>query len=521
MAESGELLERGEYRLVRGAPLGNAGEAAPPQPRLKRIDRSQSYWGQIDVERLIAAEHPARAIWALVEKLSITEFLIANKSVSGRAGADRIDPRVLVSVWVYSLSEGVGSAREISRRMEYEPGLRWLNGGESINHHTLSDFRVEHGAALERLFAEVLAVLSQAGLMNLEQVTLDGTKIEAQASGQSFRREKTLREQLEHAQRWVAQLSQEETAAQHGKRREAARRRAAEQQQARLEQALEEVKQIRKTKKGDEEKQQARASRSEPEARIMKTGEGGYAPSYNLQTMTDVAHKILVNVELSQQASDQQQLQPALERCQQERGQTPKQVIVDGAYITRDNLEAMAGQGIDLIGPALKPEQQQARNGQQSLKAAGIAAEFGPSAFHILEQGAALECPAGKRLPRISNASRYSQYRAQPQDCAACPQRSQCCPRSGARTVKISKTNAAVTAFQERMKDPASREIYRVRGAVAEFPHAWIKDKIGLRKFHVRGLYKAGLEAKWAALTYNIQQWIRLCWRPNLVPAAA
>lgn len=520
MAEQGELIQ-GEYDLKPGPRLAAELEASQPEARLKRIDRSQSYWGQIDVERLIGAEHPARAIWELVEKVDVEEFLKTNKSVSGRAGAERTDPRLLVSVWVYSLSEGVGSAREIARRMEYEPGLRWLSGGEAINYHTLSDFRVEHGAALDRLFAEVLALLSQAGLMDLDRVTLDGTKIQAQSSGSSFRREKTLREQLEQAQRWVAELSDEEAAKQQGKRREAAQRRAAEQRQARLEKALEELEQIRKTKQSEEEKQQARASRSEPEARIMKTGNGGFGPSYNLQTMAEVTNKILVSVELTQQASDQQQLQPALQRHQQHHERVPKQMIVDGGYITRDNIAALAEQGIELIGPELQPEQHQARNEQQSLKAAGIAAEFGPRRFRILEAGKALECPAGKRLKRISNGARYSQYRARPEDCASCTHQNQCCPHSGVRTVKIVKQSAVVNAFHQRMKDPANQKIYRLRGAVAEFPHAWLKDKIGLRKFHVRGLYKAGLEAKWAALTYNIQQWIRLCWRPRLAATTA
>jgi transposase len=456
-----------------------------------------------------------------VEQVSVEEFLKTNKSGSGRAGADRTDPRVLVSVWVYSLSEGIGSAREIARSLEHEPGLRWLSGGETINYHTLADFRAEYGAALDRLFAEVLAILAQAGLLSLEQVTLDGTKIEAQASRNSFRRQKSLEEQLEQAAQWVAQLQEEAAAGQPSQRREAARRRAAEQKRARLEQALEELKEIRKTKQSAEEQQQARASRSEPEARVMKLPGGGYAPSYNLQTMADAGHKILVGVELSSQASDQQQLQPALERCQQQQGRPPHRVIVDGGYINRDNIIALAQRGIDLIGPELKPEEQQARNVQQALKAAGIAAEFGPHAFRSVEEGAALRCPAGKRLQRISDGSRSRQYRAQPEDCAACPHQSHCCPRSGVRRVNLAKPNAVVNAFHQRMKEPASKNLYRLRGEGAEFPHAWLKDKIGLRRFRLRGLYKAGLEAKWAALTYNIQQWIRLCWRPRLAAATA
>jgi transposase len=494
-----------------------AGNSQAPEARLKRIDRQQSYWGEIDLETLIPPEHPARAIWELVGQRNLLGFLENNKSVEGRAGAERTDPQLLVSVWVYSLSRGLGSAREIARVMQHEPGLRWLSGDEPVNHHTLSDFRVHYGAGLDQLFSEVLAVLSQAGLVKLEQVTLDGTKVRAQASGKSFRREPTLRRHLEQARAWVQRLSTEEAAAQENRGRQAAQRRAAEQTQARIEQALKELEEIRKTKTSSE-RGQARASRSEPEARIMKTGDGGFAPSYNVQTTTDAAHKILLDVELTPQASDQQQLQPAIERHRRQQGHAPPQVIVDGGYLSEPNITAMKEQGVDLIGPELEAGQRE-RSLQQSLQVAGIAPQFGPSAFVIVEQGQALQCPAGQRLARTTDNPRFTQYRARRQDCSGCAQRSQCCPRSQQRTVKIGKRNPVVEEFHQRMKQEASKRVYRIRGAVAEFPHAWLKDKIGLRKFHVRGLVKAGLEAKWAALTYNIQQWFRLCWRPTLAAA--
>ena len=66
-------------------------------------------------------------------------------------------------------------------------------------------------------------------------------------------------------------------------------------------------------------------------------------------------------------------------------------------------------------------------------------------------------------------------------------------------------------SFIEKMKTKEAKEIYKQRAAIAEFPHAWIKERIGLRQFRLRGLLKVGMEALWACLTYNIQQWIRLC----------
>ena len=487
------------------------------EARLKRIDRSQSYWGQVDIEGLIGADHIARAIWELSGTLDLSGFLEDNKSVEGVAGAERTDPRLLISVWVYGLTLGIGSARELSRRMEEEAGLRWLSGDAGVNHHTLSDFRVKQGAALDGLFSQVLAALSELGLVKLEQLTVDGTKIQAQASGASFRREPSLRERLQQAEALVEKLSQEGGEEHRRTQQQAAQQRAASELQARLKLALEQVQKIRRTKPACE-REQARASFSEPEARVMKNGQGGFAPAYNVQSVTDATHKIVVNVEVTTQANDQQQLLAALERMEPLMAGT--QVIVDGGYLSERSITAAVQTGVDLIGPAQHREAKHAQNQRQSLSLAGIQAEFGPQVFRVIENGAALECPAGRRLTRMSKAAGHDQYRADAKDCGKCSHRAQCCPNSGQRSVKIKRPSEVVESFHQRMQQESYKQLYKLRGPVAELPHAWWKEKFHLRKFHVRGLKKVRLEIKWAALTYNIQQWIRLIWRPALLAAA-
>ncbi len=97
-----------------------------------------------------------------------------------------------------------------------------------------------------------------------------------------------------------------------------------------------------------------------------------------------------------------------------------------------------------------------------------------------------------------------------------CPSKPSCCPRSGQRSLHRLEDDPRVTAFIMKMHTDEAKGIYRQRGAVAEFPNAWIKSKFGLRQFRLRGLVKAGMEALWACLTYNIKLWIRCCWRPRI-----
>src|SRR5450432_569210 len=276
MEEQPNLLELPERPLLPGKddePGGN------PKPKLRTVDRTQTMMANIYVEELIPAGHKARAIWELAGRLNLDRFAESLKTRAGGAGRPAWDPRLLVSVWVYAYSEGIGSAREIERLLEYEPGFQWLCGLGSINHHTLSDFRVKQKKALDELFAQMLALLEKEELLSLERVMHDGTKVRAQAGSDSFRRGKTVNEHLERARKVVEAMGDPR---EDRDRREAAKERAARERCERLERVAEELEKIRAAKE-PAEREAARVSITEPDARMMKHGDNAIAPSYNLQ----------------------------------------------------------------------------------------------------------------------------------------------------------------------------------------------------------------------------------------------
>src|SRR5258708_6411368 len=214
--------------------------------------------------------------------------------------------------------------------MQWEPGMQWLGGLVAVNHHTLSDFRVEHKAALDELFAQLLALLESAGLVSLKQVMVDGAKIRTQAGADSFRREETLRERLEEARKLGAQMGGPRGEAPAKDRQQAERERAAREGAERLEAALKELAAVQAGKKGEAEKAQVRVSLNEPQARLMKHGDNAIAPSYNAQISTESGNKIIVGAHLSQCSSDAQSLMPAMEEEAKNLKHQPRQVVVDG-----------------------------------------------------------------------------------------------------------------------------------------------------------------------------------------------
>jgi transposase-like protein DUF772 len=149
---------------------------------------------------------------------------------------------------VYACSQGIGSAREVARRCEYDPAFQWLTGLDQVNYHTLADFRVEKQKELDELFTQALAALSKEGLITLEQVMQDGTKIKARASTRSYQRERTIQGHVERARQRVVEMGDtrnEETSA----KAKQAQARARREQQERLESALEELQKLQ-TRKG-------------------------------------------------------------------------------------------------------------------------------------------------------------------------------------------------------------------------------------------------------------------------------
>jgi transposase len=345
--------------------------AIPPQqaaiPRLRRPQRDQGETFHESLDQRIEADHPVRIVWAFVEQLDLSPLLVRIKAVEGHQGRDANDPRLLMALWLYAAVEGVGSARQLERLCNDHRAFQWICGGVSINYHTLSDFRVDHVEVLDRLLAQSLASLTCEGLVDVNLVAQDGMRIRASAGGDSFRREATLKQHLQHATAHLEKLRDEIeiNPAQLGARRKQARLRAAQDKKQRLEQAIDHVQQIADSrehrKPGDGPK--ARASSTDPEARRMKMPDGGTRPAYNAQFATHVNSGIIVGVQTSNAGNDAHELEPMLDDIHDNTGQHPRQMLVDGGYSTKANIDLADENKVELFTP-IKDEQKQLDQGK-------------------------------------------------------------------------------------------------------------------------------------------------------------
>lgn len=334
-------------------PAGDRRDDAPP--RYETANRDQIELQPCDLETLLPPGHAARLVWRFVEGLDLSAFYALIRAREGRAGRPPTDPKILVALWLYATMDGVGSAREVDRLCYSHDAYRWLRGGVSVNHHTLSDFRVAHQAALDDLLTQSITALLHRGVITMARVAHDGTRVRGSAGAGSFRREETLQECARQARKQVARV-QKQADAPVNAREDAAQRRAAADRLARVDEALAQLPAIQATKDRQHDKRptEARVSTTDPDARVMKMADGGYRPAYNVQLATDVDSRAIVGVAVTNLGSDRSSLLPMLAQVQARTGRLPPVALVDGGCFTRDTITAAAAQGITIYAPLSK-----------------------------------------------------------------------------------------------------------------------------------------------------------------------
>jgi transposase len=347
----GDLPEQAKPR-VEAAPLG--------APRLREPRRDQVALRAVDIEGLIGQDHPVRLIWCYVEELDLSDLENRIKARGDRPGHPATSPRLLLALWLFATSQGVGSARALERLCESHDAYRWLCGGVSVNHHLLADFRVGCADQLDRLLREHLAALAQAGLVNLETLAQDGVRVRASAGAASFRREATLERHLAQAEAVVEDLKREvDTRSDASNQRiEAAKERAARERHARVkaaQTALAEIKQQRKEreeKRGNGKKpKEPRASTTDTDARVMKMADGGFRPAYNVQVTSAAGEQIVTGLNVTNIGSDRGLMRPMLERQRTRPGALPKRHLVDGGFGSGEDIEWADAEGIEVFCP--------------------------------------------------------------------------------------------------------------------------------------------------------------------------
>jgi transposase len=318
----------------------------------------------VDLDQLVAADHPVRLVVAFVAQLDLGPLYGAIKARPHGPGRDAIDPALLLALWLYATIEGVGSARELARLCKRDLPYRWLCGGVGVNYHALADFRADHEALLDKLLTDSVTALVADGLIQMERLAQDGIKVRASAGAASFRRRPTIARLREAVHARVAQLrgELEDDPGAASRRRTQARMRAAAEQAERLRRAQErlrelEAEQAKRAKKDRIDpktgrEKEPRVSTTDPDARVMRMAAGAFRPAYNVQMGCDPDSLVVVDVGLEPRGVDSGEIGLMLDRLHQRYGKRPSFHLADAGFCDLDDIEAAHAGGTLVLAPS-------------------------------------------------------------------------------------------------------------------------------------------------------------------------
>ena len=438
------------------------GKARVQKPNRKQLELRPS-----DLESLLPEGHRARIVWGYVERQDLTGLYASIKAVEGGVGRAAIAPEILFALWLYGTLEGIGSARAITRLTQEHDAYRWICGGVQVNYHTVADFRSQQGDVLDDLLTDNLASLMAVGVVKLKAAAQDGVRVRASAGAASFRREEKLESLLAAAREQVAALKRQvdDDPGADARRQAAAQARAAVAREARIEAALARLPELADIKKRQGKKpEEARASTTDAEATVMKMGDGGFRPAYNIEFCSDTESQVIVGVDVVTTGSDMGQMAPMVKQVMDRCGQAPNDWLVDGGFPAHDQIDAVASQ-TRVIAPVPKPK--------------------------------------AKTKAKTDTAQTNAQ-----DDVQATPE-----PPVDPHQRKPGDS-PAVGDWRERMATDESKELYKERAATAECVNAQARNR-GLVLLPVRGLKKVKAVALLFVLAHNLMRMVRLA--PEMV----
>ena len=310
----------------------------------------------------LAEEHLAYFVSDVVDQLDLS----AMHAVYGeeKRGQPPYHPRLMTKLLVYGYCTGVFSSRRIQKRLQEDIPFKVLAAGNEPDFRTISDFRKIHIGTLRGLFEQVLEMALEVGAVKVGRVSLDGTKVKANASkhkAMSYGRMKEKQQQLREEVKQLleqAEAADEEEDRRHGDQRgdelpEELRRR--ETRLAKIKLAKKVIEQRAREKAAAEGKSAEEAKRAQPddkdqynftdpESRIMKSGDG-FVQAYNAQAAVEPEMMLIVGQSVTEAANDKKQLAPMVELIEQQSGQRPAAILADSGYCSEENLSYLESAG--------------------------------------------------------------------------------------------------------------------------------------------------------------------------------
>ena len=407
-------------------------------------------------------------------------------------GCPPYPPSVMAKILGYAYSKGLRSSRSIENMLKVDVRFIWLAGGLKPDHNTIARFRKENWQEFQDLFKDSVRVCVEAGLVFLNAVATDGTKIESAASKRRVYSQSKLDRQLAAVEKILQEAEEVDRAEDEeygvGSGNELpAHLRDAKARRAKLEEIANRLKESKK----------AAIVETDSDARVMMTTEGKL-PAYNLQASVDTESQIIVAMELTQAENDVGLLPEMVEQIELNTGLSPDVSITDTGYSNESTLKWLDETKHNALTPLQEHPQESARNDL-----------FASRCFLPDDERDVFICPAGRELTfrgeSKSGSGTYRRYCAN--GCQECSFYRQCVPNGrGSRRVNVSIVASLREQMREKLNSSEGRELYALRQQTVEPVFGQIKSNQGFDRLLLWGIEGATAECALMCLGHNVMK---------------
>jgi len=472
---------------------------------------------------LIPENHACFFVQKLVGEVDFAEI---HAEFVGNAGMKAYSRRMLARLVIMASIDGIRSSRKIAKLTEENVVYMYLCGGDSPSYRTIINFRNEYGYLLEKILTLTISLAREANMVNLNEISFDGSTIKANSSSQSIVSEKDLKlarkiinegknadieEDKKYGEKRGDEVSKDLTL--KGKIKKLVKKSTSNEKTSdgekihfnskevdKIDKAIEEAEKIKKEQEMKEsdkkEGKEINVSLSDPEARWMKNKKGKIEQSFNVQNTVDVKEGIILRTEVVQDQTDHHQLKPQIEGLKEIINEDLKdsKILADNGFNTGESIEYLYKNNLNGFIPSRAQASKDKKNVKQYSKAKF---QYDIDKNHYI-------CPNNKILPH-QNTYKYKGKEKKvyyTNECKNCQNKNECTPKSNYRIITHYTTNYQ-DLMHQKMEQKENKEIYKKR-IIVERSFAYMKHVQNFRQTNVRGTEKIQNELNLIAVTHNI-----------------
>ena len=453
------------------------------------------------LESAISELSYVRLIDLLCEQFVMEHLPLFEQKGMHHKGRKAYSPQTLLKIYVYGYLNSLASSRRLEQECKRNIEMMWLCSKLIPDHKTISDFRRNNGEAIKQLVSSFTTMLQQSGFIKGETISIDGTKLNANAAQLLGSQE--LEERLNETKLKIDQYLQKVESNDIADDDLDETRRSKEELEQQVQQLQKELQKLQAAKKEMEQNGLKKVSLTDPQSRSMRFKDQGIDLGYNLQAATDAAHGFIITTVVTNAQNDLGQLAPMVEEVASQLQCYPKEAIADSGYYLQDDIEKLETlKQVECFVAIAENER------SKTDKANGNSFIYNAGKDEII-------CSEGHRLLPIGKPHKvranHTAQRYMGESCHTCNKRPLCTTaKRGRRSVYRFANQQWKESYQQKMQTPEAKQKLKQRKTLAEAPFGIIKMWMGHIPILLRGTYKVQTEINLYTLAYNFKRWFKL-----------